>query len=255
MAAHIFTVVMLELPIIDDFRQVLPEHECSYLGDRSAQFDYRVVYDLTAEQYDHLLERGWRRHGLHIFRPVCQGCGECKSLRVPVSHFKPSKSQRRVARRNADVDCIIQSPTITRDHIELFNRYHADMTRRKGWRENSTTPQDYFESFLCGRYEFEREFLYIAGRKLIAVGLVDVTEKSASSVYFYHDPDWRDFALGVFSMIRELDYLRNNGVSYHYLGYWIEACGSMAYKCRYRPNQILAQYVADDETPNWCDFE
>jgi arginine-tRNA-protein transferase len=149
----------------------------------------------------------------------------------------------------------VQHPTLTNDHIDLFNRYHADMTQRKGWRETATNPQEYFESFLCGRYDFEREFLYFADDTLVAVGLVDITNRSASSVYFFHDPAWRENALGVFSMISELRYLKQVGASYHYLGYWIELCASMVYKSRYRPHQVLAEYVEDDESPIWRDID
>ena len=150
---------MIELPIVDDFRQVLPTHECSYLLGREAQFDYRVIYEMTNEQYDHLLARGWRRHGLHIFRPACAKCDECRSLRVPVESFHPSKSQRRTMKKNAHIECVVRPPSITKQHVDLFNRYHADMSARRSWREHSTDAQDYYESFLCGRYDFEREFL------------------------------------------------------------------------------------------------
>lgn len=242
---------MIELPIVDDFREVLPTHQCSYLADRTAQFDYRVIYDLTADQYDHLLARGWRRHGLHVFRPVCAGCSECQSLRIPVKTFSPSKSQRRTMRRNNDMSVTVQSPSISQEHIDIFNRYHADMAIRRNWREHATTPGDYYEAFLCGRYSFEREFLYFDGDKLVAVGIVDVTEQSASSVYFFHDPDYRENALGVFSMVSELAYLKQIGVQHHYLGYWIEPCPSMAYKNRYRPHEILEGYVDDDKEPIW----
>ena len=244
---------MINLPIFDDFREVLPEHDCAYLAGREAQFDYRVIYDLTAEQYDHLLARGWRRHGLHVFRPVCESCSECQSLRVPVQRFTISKSQRRTMRRNANLTVSVRSPSISSEHINVFNRYHADMAKRRNWRLHSTDPEDYYESFLCGRYEFEREFLYFDGDKLVGVGIVDIIERSASSIYFFHDPDYRDNALGVYSMVTELLYLKQLGVQNHYLGYWIEPCPSMAYKNRYRPHEILSEYVADIEEPVWLE--
>jgi arginine-tRNA-protein transferase len=104
-----------------------------------------------------------------------------------------------------------------------------------------------------GHYDFEREMLYVIDGRLVGVGLVDVTIHGMSSVYFFHDPEWRASGPGTFSIIAELNYARSLGLDYLYLGYWVRECPSMSYKNRFYPHQILHEYVNDVETPVWND--
>lgn len=128
---------------------------CSYLPGQTLQMEYRVVTGLTgltAERYEQLLERGWRRFGRTLFRPQCPNCRECVGLRINIAEFRPSKSQRRAQRRNADLEVEIGPPQVTQEHIDLYNIYHEDMSRRRDWRPNRISPEDYFQSFVAGRF-------------------------------------------------------------------------------------------------------
>jgi arginyl-tRNA--protein-N-Asp/Glu arginylyltransferase len=232
-------------------RFVTPPHECSYLPQETASLEYRVLVSLPVEQYAAMLERGWRRHGARFFRPQCPSCRQCRSLRVDVAKFAPTKSQRRVFRRNSDMQVVVQPPSITPDHIRLFNDYHADMSRRRGWSPHPTTAEEYHASFLIGNWSFAREMLYFRAGRLAGVGLVDVLPDAVSSVYFYHDPAWRPLAPGTFSILSEIEFCRETGRTYNYLGYWIEPCASMAYKANFGPHEVLESYVEADEAPLW----
>ncbi len=233
-------------------RFTTPPSRCGYLPTERASLAYRVLVDVTAAQHDTLLSRGWRRFGCEWFRPVCPACTACRSLRIPLATFTPSRSQRRTLRGNATIEVIVQPPTITRAHLQLYNAYHADMHQRRGWPWHPTDPVTYFQTYLSGDWAFAREFLYYERNRLVGVGLADVTPASLSSVYFFHDPAWRPRAPGVFSILQQLAYAQRHGLQYHYLGYWIAACPSMAYKAQYRPHQILVQYPPDDVEPAWA---
>src|SRR5436189_123153 len=74
-----------------------------------------------------------RRHGMTFFRPACRECRKCRSLRVDVERFRPTKSQRRAMHRNADVTIELHAPAVTDDHIRLYNAWHADMHVRRDW--------------------------------------------------------------------------------------------------------------------------
>ena len=229
----------MELPVIDLIRFITPPYTCSYLPYEIASLEYRILAGVTARAYQDLLRRGWRRFGQDFFRPACPQCVKCRSLRVNVDAFKPSRSQRRTLQLNSQMRVVVQRPSVTRDHLQLYNAYHEDMHHRRAWRQQTITEASYRETFLAGDNGFAREFLYFDGDRLVGVGLVDVVADALSSVYFYNDPLWRSKALGVFSILQELKFAQEHGLRYQYLGYWISECQSMSYKAQYRPHEIL----------------
>lgn len=236
-------------------RLIEPVRECSYLPAESASLEYRILHGISEVHYEELLRRGWRRFGMHFFRPACPNCTKCRSLRVDVSHFSPSKSQRRCEKQNADIEVEIDQPRVSRAHLDLYNAYHRSMHDEKGWREREVDQAEYSESFLRGRWSFAREFRYLRNSELIGVGLVDVVPTAMSSIYFYHAPEWRPAGPGTFSMLQELSYALSQGKRFHYLGYWITENRSMNYKASFRPHELLERYPADAEEPVWIPVE
>ena len=239
------------LPISNELELIGGESDCSYLPGQTSQMQYRIAMSLAPERYEQLLERGWRRFGRTLFRPICAACNECQSLRVDIPAFRPSKSQRRSRNRNADVDLIIASPSVRSEYLELYNVYHRDMHDRRGWPYREITEDQYFESFVDGDFSFAREFQYRLNGRLVGLGLVDLTPRFMSSIYFIHAPDLRNRALGTMSVLRELEVGQDSGRRWHYMGYFIRDCGSMNYKNRYLPHQLMNDYVADNEVPSW----
>ncbi len=227
------------------------ESRCSYLPRQSATMVYRLAIRLSATRYDALLSRGWRRFGRTLFRPVCSGCQACQSLRVIVPEFQPSKSHRRTLRKNSDVEVLIQRPTVTDEHLELYNSYHLDMHYRRQWPFRRINHDQYYESFLDGNFSFSREFQYRQNGRLIGLGIVDITDTAMSSIYFVHDPEYRDSALGTFSVLCELQEGMRSNRNRLYMGYYIQDCPSMNYKNRYLPYEILQEYVCDSQEPDW----
>ncbi|MFV0442914.1 MAG: arginyltransferase [Planctomycetaceae bacterium] len=241
----------MELPAKELTRFKSHPRSCSYLPSETTSLEYRIFALMGSSQYGELVRRGWRRHGCHFFRPQCPACRECRSLRVLVDEFRPSRSQRKTLSRNADVSVTVQRPTITADHIRVYNAYHADMAVRRGWKDHQTDPEDYENAFLVGIWPFAHEILYRRDGELIGVGLVDIIEDALSSVYFFHDPSWRAEGPGTFSILQEIAFCRRSGLRYNYLGYWISGCQSMSYKANFAPHEILQQYVGQDEEPVW----
>ena len=129
------------------------------------------------------------------------------------------------------------------------------MTARRGWPLAQTTPEDYANAFLIGEWAFAHEMLYFQQGRLLGVGLVDLLQESLSSVYFYHDPAWRPRGPRTFSLLTEIECARQTRRRHLYLGYAIRDCPSMAYKFRFGPHELLAEYVADASNPEWRDDE
>ena len=243
------------LEILELYRATMPASSCSYLPEERSSLEYRVMGQISESAFQRLLERGWRRHGRNFFRPACPSCRKCISLRVDVEAFRPTKSQRKAWNKNADVRLEVANATVTAEHIRLYNAWHADMHVRSGWRNDRMDASTYAEVFLAGEWPFAREFRYYRGDRLIGVGLVDVLPEALSSVYFYHDPDWRPESPGTFTVLKEIEYARETGRPYLYLGYWIAECQSMAYKARFGPHEILDIYPSDRQPPSWLPVE
>ena len=227
---------------------------CSYLPGQTTHIVYRLAASLSETRYEQLLNRGWRRFGRTLFRPACQNCRACQSLRVCVGDFQPSRNQRRVLARvtkSLDIQLHVRKPGVTPEHLELYNLYHADMHQRRQWPLRQIERREYAEAFVDGEFSFAREFQYRLNGKLIAVGLVDVTPNTLSSVYFFHDPEFRRFALGTWSVLREIDFARQHGRQYLHMGFYIRECQSMNYKNRFQPCEILQTRSSDQEEPLW----
>lgn len=239
------------MDLLEVARFLTPLYECSYLPTEMARLDYRLIPEVSTADYEDLLRRGWRRFGCYFFRPRCPSCHACRSLRVVVDDFRPSRSQRRALKRNSHIEFVMQPPTVTAEHVRLYNDWHVDMHARRNWAPASVSQPEYEECFLRGDFEFSRELLFLDDGKLIGVSLVDLVPSAVSSVYFFHDPAWRPAGPGVYSALRELEFCRSSGRAHLYLGFWVAACQSMAYKANYQPHEILRDYCGDNDLPVW----
>ena len=207
---------------------------------RLAQSEYRIVSELSAGEYEALMERGWRKFGAALHRPVCAGCRECRSLRVETGKFKPSRSQRRTLQKNSGLTVVFTPPYLDDERLALYHRYHADQETRKGWPGITKTPQDYYYSFVHNPVPAVEIAVRDESGALRAVVLTDITENIVSGVYHYHDPDWRERSVGAFAMLQTVALARQRGRKWVYFGYWVAGCPSLSYKANFQPCEILA---------------
>ncbi len=227
------------------------EETCSYLPDERSTMRYKAIDRCSAETYERLLKRGWRRFGNLFFRPACSACSECRGLRVEVEAFRPNRSMRRIWRKNRDLRVVAQAPSVSRQHLELYRRYHTDMSLRRGWPEKEAELFDYYLSFVHGHQDYGYEILYLLDERLVCVALFDVLPRAASAVYAFYEPELRSRSLGVYSILRQIELARANGLPHLYLGYRVSGNPSMSYKANYRPHQILRGRPELDERPEW----
>jgi arginyl-tRNA--protein-N-Asp/Glu arginylyltransferase len=246
------------------FRYTAPPRVCAYLPDRLAQMEYEYVSALSPGEYLTRMLAGWRRFGKVLFRPRCQGCTECRAVRVRVADFRPDRSQRRARKANDGVVTLrIGKPAVSPMKLALYDRFHAFQADDKGWPEHPA--QDaacYAESYIYHPFPVE-EWTYYVGRRLVGVGYVDslpfrpepVPEDRAdgrqplpmvdadanaaglSAIYFFYEPDERRRSLGTWNVLCLIDEAARRGLPYVYLGYHVAGCRSLEYKANYRPNQ------------------
>jgi len=225
--------------------------KCSYLKDKEQTTHYKVINDCSAETCQDLIERGFRRFGKMYFRPVCEDCQECQSIKIDVENFSFSKSQKRIMKKSAHFESYIQTPNLSQSHLDLFKKYHLHMKDKKEWTYSDTTPEHYYQSFVTGHNEFGYEVLYFDEDKLIGVDLIDILEDGISSIYFYYDPDYSQYSLGKLSLYNQIRYAKRSGKKWIYLGYYVEECPSLSYKSEYKPYVTLEGRPNEYEEFNW----
>lgn len=217
-----------------------PPGRCSYLPDRVSSMRYEVVGSLTAAEYADRLRAGWRRFGHSLFRPACPACTACQSLRVDATRFRPSDTQKRVLKGNADLSLAIGLPAVSAEKLDLYDRFHAAQSERVGWPDRQPESADsYREAFVANPFRTE-EWCYRLGGRLVGVGYVDrLPGVGLSDIYFFHEPELRRRSLGVFNVLSTIRDAAAGGLPHVYLGYHVAGCRSLEYKAKYRPNEVL----------------
>lgn len=211
-----------------------PAHDqlepCPYLPDRQKRYRYFYALEVSAAELDELLQAGWRKFGPYFFRPDCPDCRNCIPLRVPVAAFVPSRSQRRVLRRNLDLEVRFGPLQLTDEVYRIYREHSA------GRFDQSTSLEEFATSFYLPSCPALQSELYLNGAQ-VGVGFLDVASGGLSSVYFSYDPQFEGRSPGIFSVLREVEQARRLGLGYYYLGYYVPGSPRMAYKDRFRPRE------------------
>lgn len=211
---------------------------CSYLSDENERLliatDERLQ---NAEHYGWLMAQGFRRSGDQIYRPHCELCSACKSLRVLVNEFLLSKSQKRNIKKNKDF--IIKVSNEKKDNYYALYEKYINTLHTDGSMFPAT--MDQYKSFISCNVA---EQLYLEiwhDNELISVAVTDILKDALSAVYTFYHPDYNRHGLGVFSILKQLSLTKDMGKEFLYLGYQIDECKKMNYKNRYYPHQVLIQ--------------
>jgi arginine-tRNA-protein transferase len=222
------------------FTYVAPPSRCGYLPEQQWSLQYEFVSEMTAAEYLGRMQAGWRHFGRMLFRPHCAGCSACRSLRIVVDRFHPDRSQRRARKANeGDVRVVIGTPSVSREKLALYDRYHTFQAEHKDWPIHDAKDADgYADSFVRNPFPVQ-EWCFYLGRKLVGVGYVDDLPGCLSAIYFFYDPEMRERSLGTYNILSVIDHAARRGLKYVYLGYYVAGCSSMEYKPRFRANQLL----------------
>ncbi|MDD5198275.1 MAG: hypothetical protein PHC88_00600 [Terrimicrobiaceae bacterium] len=191
------------------------------------------IVAIQPAQLDARLAEGWRHFGEKFFRynfAFHEGvlCGVVP-LRLRLAGFSPSKSHRRVLRRNADLETRLVPARHCAEYDGIFARHKA--------RFEENVP-DSLRDFLsadpaevpCTNVALEARL----GDALVAVSFLDLGTGAASSVYAMFDPAHASRSLGIFTLLLEIEHARRLGKRFHYLGYAYTVHSPYDYKKRFR---------------------
>lgn len=208
-------------------------HECGYLDDQlSISLFADPHWPMDTATYGRLVQVGFRRSGRMVYRPHCPDCSACEPVRIPISDFKPRRSQRRALSRNTDLEVTPTELRYDEEHYALYQRYLE--SRHAGGPMEESGPKGY-QNFLTVSCCDTRLVEFRDQGRLVMVAVVDYLPDGLSAVYLFYDPSEGQRSLGVYGVLWQIEEARRLGLPYVYLGYWIKACRKMAYKTEYQP--------------------
>lgn len=221
---------------------------CPYLdGQEERKVFTHLAGERATELNDILTHGGFRRSQNIAYRPACERCRACMSVRVVVSEFRPNKSMKRVLRNNRDLIAQERTAEASSEQYDLFRTYLD--TRHEGGGMSDMSVMDYAsmveESDVETRiFEFRKRDIdsgitQRSKQPLVAAALTDILGDGLSMVYSYFDPTESDRGLGTYMILEHINRARRMGLPYLYLGYFVDGSPKMAYKARFQPQERL----------------
>ncbi len=217
---------------------------CPYVPGR---FERKVFTDLkrgdAPEMNEALARIGFRRSQNIVYRPSCDNCSACVSVRVAARQFVPSASQKRLLKRHADLEVFACEPWSTEEQFDLLQDYVGSRHPRGGMAMMDAYDfADMIEQTPVDTVVVEYREPSVDGQpgRLVGACLTDKQSDGLSMVYsFYLPDDGARRGLGTFIILDHIVRSGRAGLPYVYLGYWIEGCDRMEYKMRFAPVEKL----------------
>ena len=221
---------------------------CPYLPGREERKVFtHLVGRRAIALNDALTESGFRRSQTIAYRPACEECRACVSVRVLVNEFTLTRNMRRVLEANNDLVGAPLAARPTSEQYSLFRGYLDSRHSAGGMAEMNVldytmmVEDSHVETRLV-EYRRRGPDTAINGRgagPLLAACLTDVLTDGLSMVYSFYDQEHAERSLGTFMILDHIERARRLGLPYLYLGYWVEGSRKMAYKARFLPQERL----------------
>lgn len=221
---------------------------CPYIPGREERKVFTHLVGRRAVALNNTLtESGFRRSQTIAYRPACEGCRACVSVRVRVSEFEPTRNMRKILQANTDLVGYATQPQPSSEQFSLFRAYLDSRHANGGMADMSMLDytmmiEDSHVETRVVEYRRRGPDTAINGKgagPLIAVCLTDILADGLSMVYSFFEPDEKDRSPGTFMILEHIQRARRLGLPYVYLGYWVEGSRKMDYKARFRPQERL----------------
>ncbi|TNE61569.1 MAG: arginyltransferase [Alphaproteobacteria bacterium] len=214
---------------------------CPYLDGKIERKVFTELRGPDAAALNEALGRvGFRRSQSVVYRPACEGCSECVSVRVRAKEFRLGRSSRRVMKANSDLKSEVRPPLVTEEQYGLLQAY-------LGARHSDGTMADMTAEEYCDMVETSPvptvlvEYRRAIDGRLMAVALTDELSDGLSMIYSFFDTADAGRSLGTYIILDHIERARHANQPYVYLGYWVKDSPKMRYKGRFRPLERLGQ--------------
>lgn len=220
-----------------------PGGSCPYLPGRVERKVFaRLTGSLAQPLNEALTNSGFRRSQMIAYRPACENCAACVSVRIVVDEFDFSRTQRRIVRRSGDLVRTEVPSEATREQFALLRTY-LDSRHPDGGMSDmglfdyvamvEETPVN------TQMVEFRRPPDHENPGLLLACCLTDVLRDGLSMVYSFFHPGEDARSLGTYMILDHVREAKKRGLRHVYLGYWVQGSENMDYKCRFQPLEAL----------------
>lgn len=190
---------------------------------------------LSRSRYDSFLASGWFRGSVMLYKMdlLCieDDVFSVVNIRLNLHKFNYTKSQRKI-KRNVEkrfrITLGVAQPNDAKERL-----YAAHKEKFKGFIH--ATLHDYLNSGFHSTVFDTRELCVYDGDKLIAVSYFDMGERSMASLLGLYDSDYSEYSLGIYTMLREIEFGTETGRKWYYPGYILDKPSSFNYKLRLGP--------------------
>jgi leucyl-tRNA---protein transferase len=216
---------------------------CPYLPGKFERKVFTHLIGSDSRNLNTMLSQGGFRRSQNIaYRPACDHCQACTSVRVPVADFVLTKSFKRVLKKNADLVTQVVKARATSEHYSLFRGYIDTRHSEGGMADMSVLDfaamvDDTVADSRIVEYRFD-ETSANAG-ELVSAVLMDVLGDGISMIYSFYEPSYEDRSLGTLMILDAIARAQSMGLPYLYLGYYVRGSKKMEYKARFAPQQRL----------------
>jgi arginyl-tRNA--protein-N-Asp/Glu arginylyltransferase len=215
-----------------------PGGPCPYLPDRTERKVFaRLGGNLAQPLSEALTHSGFRRSQSIAYRPACDGCNACVSVRIKAGAFTPHRSHRRILKRGDDLSRAEVAAEATREQFALLRTYLD--SRHPGGGMSDMGLFDYVamvEETPVATHIVEYRKL---DGTLIACALTDRLKDGLSMVYSFFHPGEEARSLGTYMILDHVRAAQAQNLPYVYLGYWVRGSEKMDYKIRFSPLEAL----------------
>lgn len=212
-------------------------YPCGYLEGKLAQSLIAAPHHLIdAHTYSALIQLGFRRSGKFAYRPHCEHCNACVPVRLPVTKFQPTRSQRRAFKQHLSLQASILPLKFSEEHFSLYAAYQT--ARHNNGSELQETVEQYRNFLVQSNVESMMvEFRLDNALKMVSV--IDIVDDGISAVYTFYETTDEATSYGTFNILWLVEWCLSLNLPYLYLGYWIADSRKMAYKQNFNPQQGL----------------